>query len=152
MLLASMFHNPLIFWLPRVLDAVEIPDLDAASAEARQQTQKSLETVIEGLKAGNNHILWPSGRVYRKAGRESLGAARSLATILQEVPDAQLVLVRTRGIWGSMFSYAKTGKQPDMVMCLLKGIGILLANLIFFAPRRHVSITIERISASISPA
>ena len=74
MLLASMFRNPLIFWLPTLMDAVEIPDLNEASAEARQQTQQSLHQVIQGLKAGRNHILWPSGRVYRSGGHESLGA------------------------------------------------------------------------------
>ncbi len=151
MLLASMFHSPLIFWLPRFLNAVAIPDLEANSAEARQETERSLRAVIEGLKAGNNHVLWPSGRVYRRTGRESLGAARSLSEILAEVPDVQLVLVRTRGVWGSMFSYAMTGKQPNLAMCLVKGIGILLANLIFLAPRRKISITIERMDVSHLP-
>jgi long-chain-fatty-acid--[acyl-carrier-protein] ligase len=145
MLLASVFHNPLVFWLPRVLDAVEIPELGQASAEARAQTEASLKIVTNGLKAGRNHILWPAGRVYSGGGRENLWAARSLSQILEAVPDAQIIAVRTRGLWGSMFSFARTGRQPNQALCLLKGAGILLANLVFLAPRRQVHIHVERI-------
>ena len=150
MIYASIFHNPLLFWLPRVLDAIEIPDLQQHSGEAREQTQHAIGAIVDGLKAGNNHILWPAGRVYHQ-GHESLGPARSLSEILAAVPDAQIVVVRTRGLWGSMFSYARTGEAPNLAMCLIKGMGILLANLIFFTPRRPVDITIERIDRSKLP-
>ena len=151
LLLGSMFHNPLIFWLPKVLDAVEIPELGEASAAARETTAQSLAAIIAGLKSGRNHVLWPSGRVYRTAGRESLGAARSVAEVLRADPEVNLILVRTRGVWGSMFSYAYTGGAPNLAMMLLKGAGILLANLIFFAPRRRIEITIEPIDRSALP-
>ena len=150
MLFARMFRNPLLFWLPRALNAIRVPDLQQHSAEARRQTEEAIQAIIEGLRAGHNHLLWPAGRVYR-SDHESLGAARSFSEILSAVPDAQVVLVRTRGLWGSMFSYAKAGGQPNLVVCLLKGIGILLANLIFFAPRRRVHMTIERIDRSQLP-
>src|SRR5690606_28034914 len=104
-----------------------------------------------GLKSGRNHVLWPSGRVYRTVGLESLGAARSLSEILNAVPEAKLVLVRTRGVWGSMFSYARTGRQPRLILCLLKGAGLLLANLLFFAPRREIEMTLEVIDQSAIP-
>lgn len=151
MLLTSIFHNPLIFWLPRLLDAVEIPDLEAASADARQHAQASIHTVIEGLKQGKNHILWPAGRVYRSTGKESLGAARSLSEILQAVPDANIVLVRTHGLWGSMFTYARTGQQPRIALRLLQGAGILLSNLLLFTPRRPIRISVELLNRSTIP-
>ena len=151
MLLASIFHSPLLFWLPKALDAVEVPDLVEASADARAKAEQAVQAVVRGLNAGKNHILWPSGRVYRTRGKESLGAARSLTEILQAAPNAQVIVIRTRGVWGSMLSYARTGRQPNLPVCLLKGAGILLANLIFFAPRRHLDITIERIDRSKLP-
>lgn len=151
LLLGSMFNNPLLYWLPRVFDAVIIPDVNEASAQTRQDIEQSLAVIVEGLKSGHNHILWPSGRVYRSTGRESLGAARSLAEILQAAPETKLVLVRTRGVWGSMFSYARTGDQPNLAKCLLKGAGILLCNLLLFAPRRNIEITIEVIDRASLP-
>lgn len=151
MLLASVFHSPVLFWLPKVLDAVEVPDLQQASAGARDEAHLAVQGVVDGLKAGKNHILWPSGRVYRTVGRESLGAARSLTDILKAAPDAEVIAIRTRGVWGSMFSYARTGRQPNLPLCLFKGLGILLANLIFFTPRRCLEITVQRIDRSTLP-
>jgi len=51
--------------------------------------------------------------------------------------------VRIIGLWGSMWSKAKTGKTPNFFVQLLKGIFYIFANLIFFLPRRKVSIEIE---------
>ena len=39
-------------------------------------------------------------------GAERLGGARATADILRAVPGVNVVLVRTRGVWGSRFSYA----------------------------------------------
>ncbi len=150
MLFARVFRNPLLFWLPRALNALEIPDLEAHSTQARAQTQQSIDAVIEGLKRGENFILWPSGHVQRQP-YESLGAARSLSDIVNAVPTVQLVAVRTRGLWGSSFSFAFTGGQPNLVKALLRGIGVIIANLIFFAPRRTVELTIERFSPADLP-
>ena len=52
--------------------------------------------VIDGLKKGENFILWPSGRIQRR-GVEVLGGSRALTDILKAVPEANIVLVRTSG-------------------------------------------------------
>jgi acyl-CoA synthetase (AMP-forming)/AMP-acid ligase II/1-acyl-sn-glycerol-3-phosphate acyltransferase/acyl carrier protein len=151
MLFEGLFKNPVLFWVPRVLDAVAIPDLSEHSVAARQQAERAIQSVIEGLQAGNNHILWPAGHVWHE-GREKLGAARSLAEVLAAVPEANVVVVRTRGLWGSSFSYARTGKAPKLVGALLKGAGILLANLLVLAPRRQVEIAVEKLERGALPA
>lgn len=143
MLLAEMFESPLLAWLPWILRAVEIPNLEQQSSAAREQAQRTIQAVVEGLKRGENFILWPAGRVQRR-NAESLGAARSLAEILSAVPEANVVAVRTRGLWGSRFSFARTGTKPPLVKTLLQGLGLLFANLLFFSPRREVSLTIRR--------
>ncbi len=144
MLLESSFRNPLLHPLLRLLNAVRVPDLDRPSAEARQQARQAVTEVIDGLRRGENHILWPSGRAQRD-GVERLGGAEAATEILQAVPQAEIVLVRTRGIWGSMFSYAFTGKQPHLMGRLWIGLILLLINLLWFMPRRRVDITLERL-------
>ena len=109
-----------------------------------------MEGVIAGLKRGENFIMWPSGRVER-TGVEILGGARALTDILQAVPEATVVLVRTTGVWGSMFSWAPTAKQPQLTSLLFKGLGLLLANFLVFAPRRHVDVTVEKLDRSQLP-
>lgn len=150
MLLASIFDNPLLFWIPKALDGLKVPDLDQQSTAAREQTQQTIDGVVEGLMHGDNFVLWPSGSVQRK-DREILGSTRSVSEIVSRVPDVTLVLVRTRGVRGSMFSFARTGAAPNLKACLLKGIGILLANLVFLTPRRRIEITVEKVSRDSLP-
>ena len=51
--------------------------------------------------------------------------------------------MRTRGVWGSSFTYARTGHTPRLGRCFRNGLLWLAANLLFFMPRRRVDITIE---------
>jgi acyl-CoA synthetase (AMP-forming)/AMP-acid ligase II/1-acyl-sn-glycerol-3-phosphate acyltransferase/acyl carrier protein len=150
MVLASEFHNPVLFWIPKVLNAVLVPDTTVLSRESRQKAENSVATMIQGLKDGDNIVLWPAGRIYRD-DHEYLGAARALSDIYKAVPDANVVMVRTRGIWGSRFTFAYTGGQPSMLKGLLAGIGVLISNLIFFAPRREIHMTVELLDRSKLP-
>ena len=50
MLLASMFENPLLSWLPRVLRAQKIPDLGQHSTEILKEIGLS-EAAIEAMLA-----------------------------------------------------------------------------------------------------
>src|SRR5262245_397900 len=111
LLFEGMFNNPVFRVILRILNAHRVPELEQASTEARQQTEQAIAGVIDSLKAGENNVVWPSGHVFRD-GTERIGAARSLAEILRAMPEAQVVLVRTRGVWGSSFSYAYTGEAP----------------------------------------
>src|SRR5947208_2539938 len=49
-----------IAWL---LNAVKVPDLEQASEDAAAKAQLAVKAVIEGLQRGENHILWPAGRI-----------------------------------------------------------------------------------------
>jgi long-chain-fatty-acid--[acyl-carrier-protein] ligase len=146
-----MFNNRLLLPFAKLLNALRVPDLDTqASAKAREEAQRSVNAVIEGLKKGENFIFWPSGRILR-GNVEVLGGARATTDVLRAVPEATIVLVRTSGLWGSMFSYAQTGKQPEITKLLFEGVGLLLANLIFFMPRRDVDITVEKLDRGKLP-
>src|SRR5206468_3652009 len=72
--------------------------------------------------------------------------------ILRAVPETTIVLVRTRGLWGSSFSWAYTGEKPPLMHRFLAGAGLLFANLAFFMPRRRIEITVRRVDRSeLSP-
>lgn len=144
------FDNFLMWPFMILLDALRVPDMESASSAARQTAESSVRAIIDGLKAGNNHILWPSGRLQR-GGVEILGGARALYDILEAVPDAVIILVRTRGLWGSMFSFAYTGRLPNLTGRLLGGLGTLLGNFVFLTPRRDITLTVERLDRSHLP-
>ena len=136
MLFEGSFRNPLLAPAMKLLRAVRVPDLERASTQAREQAQKAIEEVIAGLKNGENFVLWPAGHAERD-GLEHLGGARAAADILRAVPEAEVIRVRTRGVFGSSFSYAYTGKAPELIKNLFRSLGLFIANLIFFMPRRH---------------
>jgi long-chain-fatty-acid--[acyl-carrier-protein] ligase len=138
----GIFLNPVFYPALTLIRAVRLPEVKRASADARARTEQGIAEVIAGLRRGENYIVWPSGRAQRD-GVERLGASRAAADILRAVPETQVVLVRTRGLWGSSFSYAYTGKTPPLARRLLQGVALLWANLIFFMPRRSVDITLE---------
>ena len=151
MVYAGNFKNPLFRLMAWLLNAHRVPDLDKASARAREQAERSVAAVVEGLKHGENHILWPAGHVQRTEGADHIGSARAAADILKAVPEITVVLVRTRGVWGSSFSFAQTGKKPNMFKRMLAGAGWLLANLLLFMPRRRVDMTVEPVGRDAMP-
>jgi long-chain-fatty-acid--[acyl-carrier-protein] ligase len=136
------FRSPFLRPLMSLLDAIRVPDLERPDAEAHAQTQQAIREAIDSLQRGRNVILWPSGMIMRD-GVERLGPAQALTDILRAVPDVNLVVVRTRGVWGSRFTYAYTGAHPDLLGGLWAGIGWLLASALLFMPRRRVDLTVD---------
>ncbi|MEN6493329.1 MAG: AMP-binding protein [Thermoguttaceae bacterium] len=139
---SGMYRNPGLYPLMRIANALEVPDLSEHSHDARQQTLAVIDAIVAGLERGENFLLYPSGRAQQR-GLEEIGGSRSAAEILERCPQANVVLVRTRGVWGSMFSYAQTGRAPNLARCVVRGLGWVFASLIFFLPRRNVTMTVE---------
>lgn len=150
MLTVSVFASPLLFWLPKAIRAIELPDLDQPSVDAREKAQRAIDDVVAGLQRGENLLMWPSGRLQTEP-YASLGGARALTEILKQAPDAAVIAVRMRGLWGSRFTTAWSGGKPALVKNLIKGAGLLLASALLFMPRRELSITVERIDRSRLP-
>ncbi|HMC66637.1 MAG TPA: AMP-binding protein [Gemmataceae bacterium] len=136
------FQTPFTSSLIKLLDALLVPDLSSPSTKARARAEQVLGEIAQGLSKGADYILWPAGHIQRD-GAERLRAARALSDILKAAPEATLVRVRTRGVWGSMFSYAPTGNRPNIMSRLWAGAGWLLSNFFLFTPRRNVDITVE---------
>ena len=63
------FKNPIMRLLAWVVHALKVPDLDQASAKARSRAEASVQGIIDGLKHGDNFILWPAGRLLRRPGQ-----------------------------------------------------------------------------------
>ncbi|HEV3439396.1 MAG TPA: AMP-binding protein [Gemmata sp.] len=140
LLLETNFRNPILAPFGWLLRAIKMPDIVRASAEDRAKAEAAVADVVAALKAGENVILWPSGRLSRD-GSERIGGARTAADVLAAVPNVTVVLARTRGLWGSMFSWAD--EAPSIMGGLVHGLALWAANLFVFAPRRRVTVTLE---------
>ena len=134
----------------RLVNALEVPDLDVASVHARDEAEQAVAAIVAGLGRGERFILWPAGRVWRD-GIERIGPARAAADILRSLPEGGVVLVRTRGVWGSSWTWAQLDKRPPLVRLVFAGLGWLLVNGLCFMPRRHVEVTLELADRSRLP-
>ncbi|HIP83564.1 MAG TPA: hypothetical protein EYH19_08370 [Desulfocapsa sulfexigens] len=123
--------------LMKAINAVVIPDLKIKGNQGRKAVIDGVQEIINGLKRGDNILLYPAGKLYRSR-HESLGANSSVDLVLKRVPDARVVLIRTTGLWGSSFSRA-CGEVSLTKNIRLYCLAIVSAGL-FFMPKRQVTI------------
>lgn len=123
----------------KMLNAVGVPDIHKSGFRVADAIRQSIHEVLETLKQGENVLLYPAGQIYR-APYEKIGGKSAAFTLVQQIPNVNIVLVRTSGLWGSSFSYGYLGKEPNLIRVFLRGITTVLGNLIFFTPKRDVFI------------
>lgn len=129
---------PVIRGVMHLMRAVPIPDFEKRNAQFRRnQADKAFSEVVDGLKKGDNFLLYPAGRL-KSSEKELIGGASGLHKILQAYPDANIVLVRTTGLWGSTFSKGWSGKSVNFLEAVLKAVLAVLKNGLFFLPKRKV--------------
>ena len=127
-----------IRWVARRIGVRTLPDVTKDGVGSTDQIQQMLADTIDGLKRGENALMYPAGHVtYTRL--EDLGGNSAAELLVRGAPDARVVLVRTRGLWGSSFGRANS-RVVSVGQILRKGILSLLANGILFGPRRQVDI------------
>lgn len=130
----------------RGLGAVRVSDLENGNRDT-QVLKVITRSVIKGFNRKKNIVLYPSGQIAGQ-GYERIFNKKSAFHIVSKLPeDVQVIGVRITGLWGSMWSKAKSGKSPDFFLQLLKGFFYVLANLIFFVPKRTVNIEFEDLTS-----
>ncbi|RMD84368.1 MAG: 2-acyl-glycerophospho-ethanolamine acyltransferase, partial [Lentisphaerae bacterium] len=136
----DFYYTPGIHFIMKWLRAYPVPSITGKSSTwARERWEQSLSGIVESLKAGHDVLMYPAGRLMRDEV-ENLRGASALFQILQQMPEVDICLIRTRGLLGSSFSWLRQRKRPDFVKTALFGIKALLLNGIFFMPRRRVEI------------
>lgn len=145
-----MYFSPIIHWATKFIRALPIPNFSTGFNPFKQRrAEKALQQIEEGLKAGDRFLIYPSGTSKLQA-REVIGGAFAAHELVSKVPDIQIVLVRTTGLWGSVFSRASTqGMPPKMACGIKKSFWTVLKNLFFFVPKRRVLVEFELASADL---
>jgi len=137
----NQIDRPVVRTLARKMRILDMPDPARDGAAARELIDQAVARCVEALKAGDNLILYPSGHSYRSR-YEDLRGNTAVETILKHLPDVRIVLVRTRGMWGSGFSWAG-GQAPAMGRVLRRGVRSILLSGLLFTPRRRVTIDLH---------
>ncbi|MDO9255665.1 MAG: lysophospholipid acyltransferase family protein [Bacteroidales bacterium] len=140
------FDIPVAKWYFKRMGAVRVSDLETGSRNTLV-LKSIIRSVYKGFRRKKNVVIYPSGQIAGQ-GFEKIFNKKSAYHIVNTIPEGvQIVGVRINGLWGSMFSKAKTGKSPDFLVQLVKGTFYILANLLFFMPKRTVSIEFEDLTS-----
>lgn len=139
--LETFYHMPFANRIMKIMRAFPMPDMATGTGVyKKRRIEETLTGVSDALAQGDSVLMYPSGKLMR-SNLELLGAASGVHRTLASTTNVQIVLVRTRGLWGSSFSTAQTdGRTPDLKEAFLHGFWVLLKNFIFFAPRRQVEV------------
>jgi len=119
-----------------LISAIQIPSLVKNGRSSKNGIVGAIKAVSAALRQGDNVILYPAGRLYRSK-HEELGANSAVQTIVEVNPEQRLVLVRTKGLWGSSFSWSE-GNSPSPLKGWWNYLRFVLANGLLFGPKRKV--------------
>ncbi len=148
MVVEYMYYTPIVNAIMKSMDAIPVPNFaTSGNVLKRKKAEQVVQLVIESLRKGDNFLIYPAGRT-KSTGIEQIGGASAVPRIIKEVPEANVVLVRIKGLWGSSFSRAFTGRAPALFPTLWNGVKYVLKNLLFFTPRRQVTIEFEPLPAN----
>ncbi|MBR1921035.1 MAG: hypothetical protein IJ829_03395 [Kiritimatiellae bacterium] len=139
------FHAGLV--APRVLktlDAVAVPDLRRHRTAKGATVARGLEDVVRGaLEDGGNVIFYPSGHIQTEPEREDIGTRQLAYNLCGGLPDGVRVIgVRTRGLWGSIWSRKGRRTSPAFVPTFVRSV-FLWFFWSPFVPRRRVTMHVE---------
>jgi len=144
------YRSWLFYPIMKIIDAYEVPNLKSHSRDAHAKTTELIDKVAGELKQGQNFLIYPSGRLQRQ-GYEVVGGSRIAYELLERVENVNVVLVRTRGLWGSRFGCAQAGDVPDLARNSLASLGWILAGLVFFLLKRKVTLEVVPVDRDSLP-
>ena len=144
----SFFHAGIVApHVLKTLGAVAVPDLRKHRTAKGASIARGLgDIVLKTLAEGGNVVFYPSGHIQTEADREDVGTRQLAYNICRELPRGVRVIgVRTRGLWGSVWSRAGRKTSPAFVPTLVKSF-LLWLFWSPFVPRRRVTMRIEDIT------
>jgi len=143
MIVEYMYYTPFIHPMMKFLNALPVPDFTTSSNSLkRKKSEEVVQEVIKDLRRGQNFLVYPSGKL-KNSEIEDIGGASAVHRLIHEVPEANVVFVRVKGLWGSSFSRYYMGRTPPVFPTIWQGIKYCFKNLLFFTPRREIIVEFE---------
>lgn len=134
----DQINRPLIRPIGQHIGVIPLPDIKLYGPDVRPEVEAAQQACRDALRRGENLLLYPAGHLYRTR-HEDLRGNSAAHDLLHDVPAVRVVLVRTRGLWGSSLSLAH-GEFPNLARLARLHAWNLLRNFVFFMPRRPITI------------
>ena len=141
----SFFHTGIVApWVLKTLGAVAVPDLRKHRTAQGATIARGLGDIVKStLEDGGNVIFYPSGHIQTEPEHEDIGTRQLAYNMCGDLPKGVRVIgVRTRGLWGSIWSRKGRKTSPSFVPTFIKSV-FLWFFWSPFVPRRHVTMHVE---------
>ena len=134
----------------RTLGAVPVPDLRKNRTAKGASIARGLGDIVKNtLAEGGNMIFYPSGHLQTEPDRDDIGTRQLAYNICGDLPSGVRVIgVRTRGLWGSIWSRAGRSASPAFVPTFIKSV-FLWFFWSPFVPRRRVTMHVEDLTERV---
>ena len=134
----------------KTLGAVAVPDLRKHRTAKGATIARGLGDIVTStLKDGGNVIFYPSGHIQTEPDREDIGTRQLAYNICGDLPEGvRVVGVRTRGLWGSIWSRAGRKESPSFVPTFTRSV-FLWFFWAPFVPRRRVKMHVEDLTGRV---
>ena len=141
----SFFHTGIVApHVLKTLGAVAVPDLRKHATVKGATIARGLGDIVKStLEDGGNVIFYPSGHIQTEPEHEEIGTRQLAYNICGDLPEGVRVIgVRTRGLWGSIWSRKGRKTSPSFVPTFIKSV-FLWFFWAPFVPRRRVTMHVE---------
>lgn len=134
----------------KTLGAVAVPDLRKHRSTKGATIARGLGDIVKNTLAdGGNVIFYPSGHIQTEADREDIGTRQLAYNICRDLPPkVEIILVRTRGLWGSIWSRKGRDSSPAFVPTFLKSV-FKWFFVSPFVPRRKVMMEVKNMTREV---
>ena len=134
----------------KTLGAVAVPDLRKNRSTKGATIARGLGDIVKStLKKGGNVIFYPSGHIQTEPEHEDIGTRQLAYNICRELPpNVQVIGVRTRGLWGSIWSRKGRVASPAFVPTFVKSV-LLWLFVAPFMPRRKVTMEVVNLTEQV---
>ncbi|MEG1542588.1 MAG: lysophospholipid acyltransferase family protein [Victivallaceae bacterium] len=138
-----LFSIPVVSFFLKLTRAFPVPVVlpGGQSEKKLEQIRRYQKSVVDALHSKDNILIYPSGKLSHD-GKEEFLEQSAAFLLLESAPKANVVLLRTRGLWGSFFSRALTNATLDLKKGAWQALKVIFRNFIFFVPKREVIIEV----------
>ena len=128
----------------KTLGAVAVPDLRKHRTAQGATIARGLGDIVKStLEDGGNVIFYPSGHIQTESEHEDIGTRQLAYNMCGDLPEGvRVICVRTRGLWGSIWSRKGRKTSPSFVPTFIKSV-FLWFFWSPFVPRRRVTMHVE---------
>ncbi|MEM1282460.1 MAG: AMP-binding protein, partial [Chlamydiota bacterium] len=138
-----VYDTPVVNKLMLMLNALRVPNFDLSCNSLKvKKLEEEFNEIINGLKVNDNFLIYPAGQL-KNSNKEVVGGHSGVYRVLKANPNVNVVLVRVKGLYGSIFSRYYEGKTPDVMPALWWCFKEVIKNFIFFTPKRDVTVEFQ---------